>query len=342
MVLVTVYALEPRGAFHFGERGVGLEATSETFRSDSLFSALCAAVREYYGPAQLDELLAACCVDPPPFRLSSCFPRAGDVLFFPRPQLPLPTAPPPDAAKRLKRTRYVSQGLLARWLAGEDLSGELAPANFLAASGAWLSAAERARLGPLLTGETTALWVRDEVPRVAVDRRTHASAIWRCGRLLFQPGCGLYFLAQWNTLDWRPVVETALAVLGDAGLGGRRSQGHGQFAVAPPTTLELPEPAAPDAWLTLALYWPTSEELAAGVLAEPARFELVVRQGWAASPATGGLRRREVRMVTEGSLLARPPRGALADVTPEGFAAHRVYRAGLAFPLGVRLGGHDA
>ena len=340
MVQVTVYALEPRGAFHFGERGVGLEATSETFRSDSLFSALCATVREYFGSARLDELLAVCATASPPFRLSSCFPRAGDVLFFPRPQLPLPSAPPPDATKRLKRTRYVSQGLLARWLAGDDLSEEMAPRNFLEASGAWLSVAERARVEPLLAG-AGAPWARDEVPRVAVDRQTHASAIWRCGRLLFQPGCGLYFLAQWNTPDWRPVVETALAVLGDAGLGGRRSQGHGQFAVAPPTTLELPEPAAPDAWLTLALYWPTPEELAAGVLAEPASFELVTRQGWAASPATGGLRRREVRMVAEGSLLARRASGALADVTPEGFAAHRIYRAGLAFPLGVRLGGPD-
>jgi CRISPR-associated protein Csm4 len=341
-VQVTVYALEPRGAFHFGERGVGLEVTSETFRSDSLFSALCAVIRDYYGPAQLDALLAACLAGSPPFRLSSCFPRAGSVRFFPRPLLPLPASPPPDAAKRLKRTRYISQGLLWRWLAGEDLSGELAPGNFLEASGAWLSAAERATLEPLLAAGATALWARDEAPRVAVDRRTNASAIWRCGRLLFQPDCGLYFLASWEAPDWRSIVETALAVLGDAGLGGRRSQGHGQFTVAPPAVLELPEPAAPDTWLTLALYWPTPAELAAGALAAPAQFELVMRQGWAASPATGGVRRREVRMVAEGSLLARRPEGALADVTPEGFTAHRIYRAGLAFPLGVRLGGSDA
>ncbi len=35
--------LEPRGAFHLGERGVGYEETSEMVHADTLFGALCSA-----------------------------------------------------------------------------------------------------------------------------------------------------------------------------------------------------------------------------------------------------------------------------------------------------------
>jgi len=58
-----------------------------------------------------------------------------------------------------------------------------------------------------------------------------------------------------------------------------------------------------------------------------------------------GLRRKAVRMFTEGSLLRWPDGktclGTLADVTPDVFAAHKVWRYGLAFPVGyhAREGG---
>ena len=91
--------------------------------------------------------------------------------------------------------------------------------------------------------------------------------------------------------------------------------------------------------VTLALYWPTSAELAAGALDGPARFDLVTRYGWLSSPEGRAVRRKEVRMVSEGSLLNPDavPRGALADTTPDGFTAYRVYRYGLAFSIGARL-----
>ncbi len=350
MAPVYVYRLVPRGPFHFGERGVGIEETADIFHSDSLFSALCATVREGWGEATLAGLLAAFRdAAEPPFRLSSCFPYAGDVLFFPRPMLS-PGPLDPEAAKRLKQTRFVSRALLAHWLAGEALTAELDAANFLPESQAWLSRAERERLSPLLPpagaeGVARALWWKGEVPRVTVDRCSAASAVYRCGRLVFRADCGLYFLVEWRDTTYRDLVEEALAVLGDAGLGGRRSAGYGQFTQQPAQELDWPVPpareaaAAADALLTLALYWPTRDELTAGVLDEPARFDLIARYGWLASPDGPMLRRREVRMIAEGSLLAprAAVRGALAEVTPAGFTAHPVYRYGLAFPVSVRL-----
>lgn len=352
MPAVHVYRLEPRSAFHFGERGVGLEETAETFRSDSLFSALCSVVREGWGTERVEALLRAFLERPePPFRLSSCFPYAGEVLFFPRPMLALAGQPAAEAAKRLKNTRFVSHGLFARWVAGDDLERETEAANFLSESHAWVSAAERAKLAGILPqaggaeAERRALWAKTEVPRVTVDRASSASLVYRCGRLAFRPGCGLYFLVEWRDEAWRGLLEQALRALGDAGLGGRRSAGYGQFEPRLPAEgLELAAADRPGALLTLALYWPTAEEVAAGVLGGPARYDLVSRYGWMWSPDGRALRRRQVRMVAEGSLLApvHPALGALADVTPRAFAAHRVYRYGLAFPLGVSVagGGH--
>jgi hypothetical protein len=51
-----------------------------------------------------------------------------------------------------------------------------------------------------------------------------------------------------------------------------------------------------------------------------------------------GLRRKAVRMVGEGSLLRWPDGktfvGTLANVTPEAFTAHTVWRYGLVLPVG--------
>jgi hypothetical protein len=50
-------------------------------------------------------------------------------------------------------------------------------------------------------------------------------------------------------------------------------------------------------------------------------------------------------MFAEGSLLrwpdGRTSLGALADVTPEVFAAHPVWRCGLAFPVGYHTRGRE-
>jgi CRISPR-associated protein Csm4 len=231
-----------------------------------------------------------------------------------------------------------------RWLAGDDLGSETLAENFVPASGAWTSGAEQPEVAALagMVGEAEerALWARDDVPRVTVDRETSASAVYRVGRLSFRPGCGLFFLVDWRQESFRPRIEQALSLLADAGLGGRRSVGYGQFTPEEPYTLELGEVPMPTAAVTLSLYWPTPDELGRGALGPQAQYSLVTRHGWMASPWGRAVRRRQVRMLAEGSAIdagARPV-GGLVDVTPAGFGAHPVYRYGLAFPVGVAPG----
>jgi CRISPR/Cas system CSM-associated protein Csm4 (group 5 of RAMP superfamily) len=137
-------------------------------------------------------------------------------------------------------------------------------------------------------------------------------------------------------------VETALAELGQLGLGGLRSTGHGQFTVQPGEEVAFPERATSRGLVTLSLYAPGRSELAAGVLGPLARYDLVVRGGWIASPDGASYRRRELRMVSEGSVVMQPPGttvlGQLVDVTPEVMrTVHPVYRYGYAFTVPVDL-----
>jgi len=101
------YLLHPRGAFHFGERGVGVEETAELLHSDTLFSAIVSAWR-MLGGGDLDLPLIKPFIEgqPPPFRISSALPFAGPITLFPRPVLPL------GVEKALKDVRYVSRAAL--------------------------------------------------------------------------------------------------------------------------------------------------------------------------------------------------------------------------------------
>jgi len=121
---ISAYKLEARSPFHFGVRGVGVEATSVVCHSDTLFSALCLMIRKLHGEEKLKALLSLFPIDGaekmPPFRLSSAFPYAGEVLFFTRPMMGAKGLPE-DAktAKSVKKVGFVSQNIFEGIRRGE-------------------------------------------------------------------------------------------------------------------------------------------------------------------------------------------------------------------------------
>lgn len=365
----VAYRLIARSPFHIGERGVGLEETSAVLHADTLFSALCLTLREL--GEDLDALMARFprvrmpADSPPeilpgagalPFRLSSAFPFAGPVHFFPRPMLRaigLDDADP-SLGKALKKISFISQDIFEALVAGRSVADNLLAAapseggkrkirsGLLVQGGqAWISPAEQARLAPYLdvvTGDVR-LWEQGAAPRVTVDRVTNRSQVYAAGRLSFAPGCGLFFLVEYADAGLRGRLERALRVLGDAGIGGERSSGHGQFDLEIVEHFPLDEPvsAASNAFTTLATYWPIEAEVKAGILKD-ASYGLVNRRGWLSSPEGMNLRRRSARMLTEGSVTVAEPAGALADVkpldpAPAANVSHEVWRYGIAFPV---------
>jgi CRISPR/Cas system CSM-associated protein Csm4 (group 5 of RAMP superfamily) len=65
-------------------------------------------------------------------------------------------------------------------------------------------------------------------------------------------------------------------------------------------------------------------------------YAALTRAGWTDSPA-GGVRKKNVRMIGEGSVLMAPSlRGRAVDVAPDGFP-HPTWRAGFALAVPVPL-----
>lgn len=343
------YPLQPRAPFHFGLRGVGVEATALTARSDTLFSAVCVTLRELYGQAELERFLeqfptAEHAQREPPLLLSAGLPYAQDIRFYPRPGLPVPGLENSRTEqKRQKKIAFVSESIFCAWVKGDDVLAHYAPSHLLHGAQVWVTADERDRLLDSFFDEDTGqvrLWATGDVPRVTVDRITSASAVYQAGQVRFAPGAGLYVLVAWQDDQWRARFWETLQALGDAGLGGERSSGHGLFAPQEPQPVALPGLEDANRWVTLASCWPLPDQL--GVLGQGAAYRLENRRGWMDSPEGRNLRRRSVRMLEPGSILKALPGcavyGGLADVTPgKGiFDAHPVWRYGLGFPVGYK------
>jgi len=184
------------------------------------------------------------------------------------------------------------------------------------------------------------LWAEGIAPRVAVDRQASRSQVYGAGRVQFAPGCGLFVLADYGGGDWRPRIERGLYALGDSGVGGERSVGHGQFALEISANFPALGVAKADGFVTLSLFWPPADE-AAGMAFDQGSYKLLNRRGWIGSPDGMNLRRPGVRMLTEGSLLTTQPHGALVDVKPidpfpDPNVPHDVWRYGLAYAVGCR------
>jgi CRISPR-associated protein Csm4 len=371
------YHLEARAPFHFGLRGVGIETTAVYGPSDTLFSALCHTIRQQFGLAILQDFLAGYSSSDPPLLLSSAFPyvlsrreeevegwkppepfdSSHAIRFFPRPLKPPPGVPDePKERKRVKKIAWVSESIFRAWVGGESLDQHYDPDRLVQGQRIWLTASEWEQVAGWRDEETDAirLWAVGDVPRVTVDRRVSASSVYQAGRVWFLPRGGLWLLMRWRA-DWQERGNLALRVLGDAGVGGERSAGHGLFCPHGPHTLSgLPDPTPGGRFLTLSLYYPTEAELKDVIGGDNISYRLRVRRGWMSSPdqvesaeegtlSGSALRRKAVRMFAEGSILHWPDGksvlGALADVTPDAYrqaGGHDVWRYGYAYAVGYR------
>lgn len=360
------YQLAFHGGLHLGTRGVNLEEASPFLPADTLFAALLDVWRRAGGDvADLAAPFTAALPDPP-FLLTSAFPYAGEVRFYPLP-LNLTALFSTEILRRrskdIKRIRYLSEALLRKALQGERLDADLFPADehaqpqrglALQDGSLWLTVEEAAHLPNGLRPESGRwralrylhLWNMERVPRVTVSRITSASTIFHAGRVSFAAGCGLWFGLTWRDperqvgagpLTFRQAFQQALALLQHEGLGGERTAGYGAFTFEEGEAFTLPDPLPGGPALLLSRYHPRQEELPQALVAEGTAYDLVSVAGWLRSPDGRAQRRKRLILVAEGSLVRPPafPAGDVTDVRPEYDGApglpHPVYRYGLAF-----------
>ncbi len=330
----VAYHLRFRSPLHIGERGLGEESVRDYVPADTLFGALCVMWAQLYGEPSLSDLLERYQTrGREPFFLTSAFPRAGDMRFYPKPL----RSPSTDLerAKEWKSLQWLSEGTLEDYLFGRSLS----EAQRIRGQSVLVRPDEYERLKGQFwdyTENDAILWRVSVVPRVTLDRISSAAQIWHFAELHFAQGCGLWFGVQFADPTVRVSFEGTLRLLGDTGLGGERGAGRGLFEFDA-HEWSLPEPDAPSQFLTLAPWCPQPDQLA--WLRKPnTAYSLALKRGWVGTPSLNSLRRREVWMVAEGSLIDHQPEfglGALVEVQPSG-ALHPVYRYGYAFPVGVK------
>ncbi|GAB4467983.1 MAG: type III-A CRISPR-associated RAMP protein Csm4 [Anaerolineales bacterium] len=334
-------------AFHFGEQGLGQEETRAVWSSDSLFAALVARLAVLEGAEAVNNWIQPFAAGAPPFLLTSLFPFAGNVRFFP---VPLAAALPNDKPlpkgirpKDLKRVQFVSENLYRDLLTGKTLVDVESGTVKLQGGKVWLKQDEEANLPPLAQkGEELKLWLIEKRPRVTVERATNASTLFHTGAVHFAPGCGLWFGVQWQDETRKAHFQHLLHDLGEAGLGAERSVGYGKGKFESGGTLELPDPG--EMWTTLSRYLPRREEMPA-FSGEHAAWKVETVSGWLDSPQKSGQRRRAINLVQEGAVLSlpaglQPPFGRLEDARPHYKSGpaypieHPVYRCGLTVAVG--------
>ena len=329
--------IHPRGVFHVGDLGVGREETLDYVPSDTLYAALVVAwvAMADAGPH-----------DPPPFQITSAFPRVGRIRLYPRPLVRINADQDQrdQLGKKLLKFKWCSERIFRLLLSGADVTEFATGDNFSA--GFWLHPEDKEHL-PHKRPQQETFWAMDIAPHVTLDRLTNAPNLFHTGRVTFGPGCGLWFGVRLATPDARERLELGLRYLADAGLGGMRSTGHGGFEYSVDAEWHCPTQPASGYAVTLARYLPAdAEELESTLRAKRAAYSLVRVGGWCQADTGHPWRRRQVRLVREGSVIGHRQNpdnaaqadavGQIANVVPDnvpGFGARPVLRYGLAFPV---------
>ena len=348
---LEIWKISGRG-FHFGQQGLGQEETSASFSSDSLFSALIARLAGLEGAAGVEAFMGPFQQGSPPFVLTSTFPFAGQVYFFPNPSY----RPPVEAVtktrtgarpKDLKRVQLVSEAIFRRILKGELLLDIYPQALKLQGKSCLVDPQEIPELPAELRSPGARLWDTDQRPRVTLGRGAQNSNLFFTGQVSFAESCGLWFGIQWLKDD--PELHAKLSWLLDdlaiAGLGGERSAGFGNCTIKKQQEqFDLPD-AQGKHWINLSRYHPRPDEISA-LQDSAASYKISTVGGWLDSPIRRGQRRRQVKLIAEGSILGpleRSVLGQVVDVRPvypsdPDPLGHPVYRSGLTVAVGLDNG----
>ena len=319
----VTYYLSFRSPLHLGRRGVGLEETEISIPADTLFSAICQTWQTFYGEARLTNFLAQYEAGEP-FLLTSTFPFAGDTRFFPKPVIDLKVDADADL-KKFKRVRFVSEKRFRQIVNGEPIafdSGHLINDGQL-----WIHDDDKC---------PRTAWQTDKRPRVTLDRQSYTSEIWHLKAVKFEENCGLWFDAKFEAEEAQTQIETILRVLGDTGIGGERSAGYGTFDLHSESA-ESESEREMNRFVTLSPICPRdTDQLNMLIQGDNVGYALEERSGWIGSSEGSGLRRQQVWVFAEGSVLNGNGAqiGRLVDLKPDA-CPHPVWRYAYAWPIKI-------
>ncbi|MCX7994984.1 MAG: type III-A CRISPR-associated RAMP protein Csm4 [candidate division WOR-3 bacterium] len=314
----SICRLKPKGPFHLGERENWREGSAEFIHSDTLFSAFCHSYLLLYSKEELEAILARFDAGNPPFIISSAYPCWQGIYYFPVPKNQLP------ATKEAKKIQFIEKSGFEKLVNGIKLEDILSESQTIPAK-----------------NEPYHPWIVDNVPRVSLSRYSNHpvedGGYFHFGLVYYRENAELFFLIKYNDLNIRKKLEAALRLMAEEGIGGDRSSGKG--IMYPPVfeEIDVSIPDGADGIVSLSLYYPKDDNEINKIT--DGFYELIERKGYIYSPFGVSLRRKSIRMFTEGSVFPANPSkiGRLVNIKPEIFVHHNVYRYGFMFGLPCRL-----
>lgn len=304
--------------------------SEQVLHSDTLKSALYVCARKLFGGEAVgddDTFFRR-------FRISSAFPFYQGELFFPKPMLRLQPFDTEEISEEKQAKSHKKIGFLGKQYF-EDL---------IASSGLTIKQAHLASGGRFVSNHPDVLKLgkepilkSDVQQRVAISNDYSEDPLpYYVDRIFFNQGAGLWFAFEGNDETFE-LVEKALKLLGDEGIGTDRAVGNGHF-VAKPDTLQLTLPENATHQLLLSLYCPQQSELSKSLL-KSSSYGLLKRGGYLASPDKTEhltLRKKSVYMFTEGSVFetTTPLTGKIENLRPTySGLSQNVWRDGQAFSI---------
>lgn len=306
MAELQLYKLHFTTPVHFGNNREDYGISLKTLQSDTLYSALisCLAKLGYDIPQNGNLDLVT----------SSLFPfyqRSGEskaVFFFPKPlSYAIPKLNDVKAIKKVKKVNWIDIVYFKKVVNGEPLVETDDDIKNIH--------------GEFLTMEQ----IEDDfissqvMSRVTVSRTAQEDAKpFYMDRIHFKYQSGLYFIAQCNDCG---LLEKALNILKDEGLGTDRNVGNGFFEWSKESVeLQLNES---DYSMTLSAFIPESKDQLAGLIdGNGVAYDFARRGGWITTPPYNTLRKNSIYAFLPGSVfkvVASSPHihGAIKELTPE-------------------------
>ncbi len=341
-----------------GNTGMDLAAVRTTLLADTLWSAIVHTWGLVHGQQAQTELVEAFCTSNPPWRHSDGLPFCEASLLLPKPARTFPSPSQTEQAnndetqegsvlkKKFKKLAFIPPDSL------EDFINNTLTLEKLEA----------------LIKQAKEIYEEETRAMVAKPRNDLTDAEpFMLGSIQFEEGAGLWVAFTNLQPEWEARLKKVLEVLGEEGIGGKRSLGYGRFTHTWINPEELPaNPETPfqksirevfgklttsssgsnppDLYLQLGLTLPNPADITRLQTDTEAAYQLLQRRGYAYMPNNPDtpIKKRPITGITAGSLTTQAPlQGCMQNVTPEVSSEfslpHELYRYGLGVNLSITL-----
>lgn len=331
---LKIYKLHFETPLHLGDERDDYSISLQTFRSDAMYAAIMATIAKlgYKIPDNGDL----------GFTTSSLFPfyqkskENKAVLFFPKHLIQYPIHPDLfNHVKKIKRIIWIDQDYFEKQINGRnifnnDLSIRDIKKNFLTSK------------------DIDEDFITSQIsPRVTISRTGLEDARpFYMDRVFFKHHSGLYFIAYGENFD---ILDKAMDVLKDEGIGTDRNVGNGYFSYLT-DNIQIDLPVKGNA-MALSMFCPENREQLNEMLphinskdiSTDVSYDFLKRGGWITTTGYNTYRKNSIYMFTEGSVFGKKIEqvtisGKIADLTPkiqQKQLDHKVFRNGRAIFIPV-------